>query len=61
MFYRHGGTPWLKGLPISPFYQRAHLDLFLVLLVATFAFSAFPIAFCLRARRPASAKKPDCS
>ena len=53
---RHGGTPWLKGLPISPFYQSSHLDLFLVLVFVTCAF----FAFCLRARQPASAIKPAC-
>ena len=62
MFYRHGGTPWLKGLPVPPFYQRAHLDILLVLLLAVSTFFALPIAFCLRSRRrSASENSSACS
>merc|ERR1711953_532110 len=43
---RHRGTPWLKTVQ-APFYQRSHLDLFLLLL-ATTSIVAFAIVFCYR-------------
>jgi len=46
---RHRGTPWLKTYQV-PFYQRAHLDL-LLLLLAGISTIAFPTIFCCRSHR----------
>jgi len=43
---RHRGTPWLKTYNV-PFYQRAHLDMVLLLLASTSTL-AFSIIFCSR-------------